>query len=71
MLAKGNKLVNLYILKCHGKVGAAMIVMDNNSNIWHKRLRHMSKKGLEVMLHQDQLPSLKTVDLELCAFPLW
>jgi hypothetical protein len=66
VLAKGKKLGNIYILECHGKVGAAMIVVDKNSKIWHKRFMHMSKKVLEVMLQRGQLPRLKSVDLELC-----
>lgn len=48
-----------------------MAVVDGDLELWHKRLRHMSKKGLEVMLERDQLPGLKFVDLELCEYCLY
>lgn len=50
VLAKGKKLGSLYVLECNNEVGVAMAVTDSNTELWHKRLGHMSKKGLEVML---------------------
>jgi hypothetical protein len=71
VLAKRKKLGSLYVLECDDEVGAAMTVVDSGSKFWHKRLGHMSKRGLEVMLQRDQLPSLKIVDLELCEHCLY
>ena len=42
-----------------------MVVTDGKIEKFHKRLSHMSKKGLEVLLQRDQLLGLKSLDLEL------
>ena len=42
-----------------------MAVIDDKTENFHKRLGHMSKKGLEVLLERDELPGLKSLDLEL------
>lgn len=49
ILAKGQKIGSLYTSKCNSEVGAAMVVVDSNVELWHKRLGDMSKMGLEVM----------------------
>jgi len=34
--------------------------------MWHRRLCHMSKRGLEILAKGNLLPRLKEVDLPLC-----
>jgi len=71
VMARGKKQGNLYIMDCIGEVGAALPAMDSGSEIWHKRLGHMSQKGLQVMLQCNQLPGLNSIDLELCEHCLY
>ena len=66
ILAKGKKFGSLYILECNDEVGETMVVVDSNVEFWHKRIGHMSKTGLKVMLQRDQILGLKLIDLELC-----
>jgi len=71
VIAKGNKLSSLYVLENKAEVGVAMVVVDSGMELWHKRLGHMSKRGLEVMLKRDQLHALKSHDLEMCEHCLY
>lgn len=48
-----------------------MTVMGSDAALWHQRLGHMSKKGLEVMLKRDQLPGLQSANLEFCEHCLY
>ena len=66
IIAKGNKVGNLYVVETNDEVGAAMTIADSNAALWHQRLGHMRKKGLEVMLNCDQLLGLQLADLEFC-----
>ena len=49
LVAKGDKIGSLYIVENISEVGAAMTIEDRNSELWHQRLSHMSKKGLAIM----------------------
>lgn len=71
LVAKGDKIRSLYIVENIGEVGAAMTIEDSNSELWHQRLGHMSKKGLAVMHKREQLPGLKSVDLQFCEHCLY
>ena len=68
--------------KCHGccireqmgtlyitsNCGNMVYVVDSNanSNLWHCRLRHVSKKGLKVLISNGKLSRLKFVEHKLC-----
>ncbi|KAE8718794.1 cytochrome P450 71A9-like [Hibiscus syriacus] len=39
---------------------------DGKSNLWHKRLGHMSEKGMKTLLSKGKLLDLKNVDVRLC-----
>ena len=71
IIAKGNKVGNLYLLEKPTEIGAAMTVMGSDAALWHQRLGHMSKKNLEVMLQRDQLPGLQSANLEFCEHCLY
>lgn len=58
VIAKGDKVGNLYVVETNDEVGAAMIFVDSDAALWHQRLGHMSKKGLEVMFNREQLSGL-------------
>lgn len=71
VVANGDKVGSLYIAENIGEVGAAMTVVDSNSKLWHQRLGHMSKKGIDVMHKREQLLGLKSVDLQFCQHCLY
>ena len=64
IIAKGNKVGSLYLFERPTKVGVVKTVMDGDEAIWHQRLGHMSKKGLEVMVKRYQLLGLQSENLE-------
>jgi hypothetical protein len=39
---------------------------ESSIELWHKRLGHMSEKGLHSLAHKDFLPKLKGMTLKLC-----
>jgi hypothetical protein len=61
---KRGKYGTLYVLEGQIEVGATLEVTNSTTKLWHKRLGHMSKKGLEIL--KNQLPGLKEIDMELC-----
>lgn len=71
IIAKGNKVGSLYLFEKPTEVGAAMTVVSSDVALWHQRLGHMSKKGLEIMLKMDQLPGLQLANLEFCEHCLY
>ena len=42
------------------------VTTDSVGQIWHKRLGHMSEKGLHLLADQKLLPEVKGVHLEKC-----
>jgi len=66
------------LVRAHGKkkctpymtlgFGASILVASSELDVgvWHRRLGHMNKKGIKVMLSKDKLPGLKTINLDFC-----
>ena len=44
-----------------------MNVMDMEASLWHRRLTHISEKGLNCLAKKDMLLGLKNADLEKCS----
>ena len=44
----------------------ANVTADSSGEIWHKRLGHMSEKGMHIQADQKLLPKVKEVHLENC-----
>ncbi|RDX58134.1 hypothetical protein CR513_62572, partial [Mucuna pruriens] len=42
-------------------------VMDIEASLWHRRLSHISEKGLTCLAKKDMLPGLKNAELEKCS----
>ncbi|KAG8471369.1 hypothetical protein CXB51_036995 [Gossypium anomalum] len=42
-------------------------INDNSTELWHKRLSHMSEKGLNCLAKKNQLSGLKNATLKNCA----
>ena len=46
--------------------GEQIVVVDSDTTLWHKRLGHMSEKGMKVLHSKKVLPGLKCVNIDLC-----
>ena len=67
-VARGMKFFGLYWLKSSILFNDVNVVdCDNSSDLWHKRLRHISEKGLNCLVEKNLLPGLKGAKLENCA----
>ena len=40
---------------------------DTTDELWHKRLCHMSQKGMQMLAEKELLPEVKKVHLDKCA----
>ncbi|RDX73801.1 hypothetical protein CR513_46532, partial [Mucuna pruriens] len=66
VVARGEKISKLYWTK-------ALVAKDNvntmdmEASLWHRRLSHISEKGLTCLAKKDMLPGLKNAELEKCS----
>jgi transposase InsO family protein len=66
-LAKGKKISSLYKTDARLVKGDAVVVENENSTeLWHKRLGHMSEKGLQILAKEQLLPNNKGMSLTPC-----
>jgi len=67
IIVRGVKEGSLYVIQgnlCRGEVN---VVHDNsNLELWHRRLRHISKKGLQILARKELIPDLRGQSLEPC-----
>lgn len=47
-------------------MSVASTSQENSTTMWHRRLGHMSERGLKVLMERDLLTGLKTVSLPFC-----
>ena len=67
VIAKGKKDTSLYLTDaktCGGEVNA--VKKEVSAAVWHKRLGHMSEKGLGILSKKDLLPGIKGTNLDTC-----
>lgn len=65
VIARGKKSGTLYQtagLSCSISVATG----NDDSNMWHQRLGHMSEKGLRVMHSKGKLAGLRSVNIDMC-----
>ena len=63
-IARGKKSGTLY--KTTGACHLIAVATNENSNLWHQRLGHMSEKGMKIMHSNGKLPSLQSVEIDMC-----
>lgn len=63
-IARGRKSGTLY--KTAGACHLIAVATNENPNLWHKRLGHMSEKGMKVMHSKGKLPSLRSIEIDIC-----
>ncbi|KAG8479560.1 hypothetical protein CXB51_029173 [Gossypium anomalum] len=68
VVARGKKSSNLYLMQAlTSREMMNVTVNDNSTELWHKRLSHMSEKGLNCLAKKNQLSGLKNATLKNCA----
>ena len=66
VVEKGKKSSKLYWMKALVS-SDSVNAMDIKASLWHRRLSHISEKGLNCLAKKDMLPGLKNIDLEKCS----
>ena len=65
VLACGKKTSTLYMTSSlRGTITVAEESTD--ASLWHRRLGHMSEKGMKMLLSKGKLPELKSINLDMC-----
>nr|POF25368.1 retrovirus-related pol polyprotein from transposon tnt 1-94 [Quercus suber] len=65
VLARGKKIGILYMTSSsRDTVTVAEVSID--ISLWHRRLGHMSEKGMKMLLSKGKLPELKSIDFDIC-----
>ena len=68
IVARGKKCSNLYLMQASTSKGIVNVTEnDSSTKLWHKRLSHMSEKGLNCLAKKNQLSGLKSATLKNCA----
>ena len=66
-MARGNKRRGLYWTTASACVDMVNAVeSDNSSTLWHKRLSHISEKGLTILAKKKLLSNFQSAKLEKC-----
>lgn len=65
MVARGKKSGTLY--KTAGANYSIAVAADNEiPNLGHRRLGHMSEKGMKIMHSKGKLPGLQSISIDMC-----
>ena len=67
-IAKGQKLSSLYYMDAK-IIDSDINTMNDEANVklWHKRLSHISEKGLKILTKKNHLPDPKSTPLKRCS----
>ena len=64
-MARGKKTGTLYMTSSpRDTITVADASID--TSLWHRRLGHMSEKGMKMLLSKGKLLELKSVDFDMC-----
>ena len=64
VIAKGEKVRTLYLCTSNTDSSISLVSVGVDTTLWHHRLGHMSKKGLQILHKINSLPDLKQIDLD-------
>ena len=64
-MARGKKTGTLYMISCPRDT-IAVVDASTDTILWHRRLGHMSEKGMKILLLKEKLPKLKSIDFDMC-----
>ena len=65
VLAHGKKIGTLYMTSSPRDT-IAVADASTDTSLWHRRLGHMSEKGMKMLLSKEKLPELKSIDFDMC-----
>ena len=65
VLSRGKKTGTLY-MTLSPKDTIAVADASTDTSLWHRRLGHMSEKGMKMLLSRGKLPELKSIDFDMC-----
>ncbi|KAL6327382.1 hypothetical protein AAG906_019072 [Vitis piasezkii] len=67
VVAKGKKTCSLYTVQAKISKGVVnTLENDSSTDLWHRRLGHMSEKGLQVLSKKELLAGIKGTPLKTC-----
>ena len=64
-MARGKKTGILYITSSPRDI-IAVADASTDTSLWHRRLGHMSEKGIKMLLSKGKLVELKSIDFDMC-----
>ena len=65
VLAHGKKTGTLYMTSSPRDT-IAVADASTDTNLWHRRLGHISEKGMKMLPSKGKPPELKSIDFDLC-----
>ena len=65
VLARRKKIGTLYMTSSPRDT-IAVAEASADTSLWHRRLGHISEKGMNMLLSKGKLPELKSVDFDMC-----
>ena len=65
VLSRRKKICTLYMTTRFADI-ITSTEAENQAQLWHCRLDHMSQKGMKILQSKGKLPELKNVDLDIC-----
>ena len=65
VLAHGKKIGTLYMTSSPRDT-IAVADASTDTSLWHRRLGHMSEKGMKMLLSKGKLLKLKSIDFDMC-----
>ena len=66
IVARGQKQNTMYVMHERLCRDEANVVADSDGELWHKRLGHMSERGMHMLVEKDLLLEVKGIHLEKC-----
>ena len=64
-MARGKKTGTLYMTSSPRDT-IIVVEASTDTNLWHRKLGHMSEKGMKMLLSKGKLPELKSDDFDIC-----
>lgn len=49
---------SLYLMKANVEKGEVNVMHDSSIDVWHKRLGHLSEKGIQILVRKQLLPKV-------------
>jgi len=67
IVAKGKKFSSLYFMQARLSKDILNAVKNDDIELWHKRLGHMSEKGMTVLAKQKVISGVQSIQLKRCS----